>query len=165
MVGGGIHQVEVMVDSWHKKLLAEIQQPCTHQIVLLSYCMDEAQLCIALQRRLKDASRFSCTVVVDRQYFLGRTARHQRPRLRELVQHGATVMLATGHQCGSYRGAMHMKAVAINDDVVYVGSCNWTFSALANQEMCFRLQGRAAEQIQQVVSDVVKTAQLLKGDQ
>ena len=153
-----------MVDSWHKKLLAEIQQPCTHQIVVLSYCMDEAQLCTALQSRLEDASRFSCTVVVDRQYFLGRTATHQRPRLRELMKYHATVMLAIGRQCGSYQGAMHMKAAAINDDVVYVGSCNWTFSALANQEICLRLQGPAAEQIQQVVFDVVKTAQLLQDE-
>ena len=59
--------------------------------------------------------------MVDKQYFLDRTATHQRPRSKELVEHGAVVMLASGKQCGSYRGQMHMKVAAINDDdVVFV---------------------------------------------
>ena len=157
-----LEQVEVMVDTWHQKLLAEVKQASTKKIVLLALCLDEIQLCTALQRRLDDMSRFACTVVVDRQYFLGRTAVHQRPRLKELEKRGAIVMLASGRECGSFRGAMHMKVAAINDDVVCMGSCNWTFSALANQEICLRLQGPAAEQIQQVVSDVVRTALQLK---
>ena len=158
-------QVSVLSE-WHKQLLAEVKQTSTKAVRLLSYCMDEAQLCDALQKRLGDkSSGFRCTVVVDKQYFLSRTATHQRPRLKELVKHGAVVMLASGKQCGSYRGQMHMKVAAINDDVVFVGSCNWTFSALANQEICLRLQGPAAQEIQKVVSDVVKTAVLLRDDQ
>ena len=56
----------------------------------------------------------------------------------------------------------YMKVAAINDDVAFMGSCNWTFSSLANQEICLRLQGHAAQQIHEVVFDVVKTAALLK---
>ena len=154
-------QVSVFSE-WHKQLLAEVELASTQKLVILSYCMDEIQLCTALQKKLKPPSKFQCTVVVDRQYFLGRTATHQRPRLHELKEHGATVMLATGSKCGNYQGAMHMKVAAINDDVAFVGSCNWTFSSLANQEICLRLQGHAVQQIHEVVFDVVKTAVLLK---
>ena len=55
-----------------------------------------------------------------------------------------------------------MKVAAINDDVVFMGSCNWTFSALANQEICLRLQALAAQQIHEVVADVLETALLLR---
>ena len=81
-------------------------------------------------------------MVVDKEQFSQKSSKLQEVKLRDLKRLGASVILAQGVAgAGKYAGAMHSKAVVLDDAVAFAGSANLTRKARRNHELVFRLSG------------------------
>lgn len=126
--------------SWLTKAIAEVQ--VSSEVVLASMQFDEPLLHAVLLRRLEDKKRgrFSCRVLVDKEKHDDNSCYFQNGRLKSLKAAGAEVFTSTGRP-GSKRGHMHIKALVIDSEVAYVGSCNFTLASKHSFELMLRLTG------------------------
>lgn len=84
-------------------------------------------------------------VLVDRRANREAPPEQQRQRLVELDDKGAHVYLCSGR--GRW-GRLHMKTVAVDRRVTYIGSANYTGKSKDNLEMVVRLTGSPAAAVQ-----------------
>ena len=157
--------VEVFSDaSWFDALLAEMRHASTVRVA--TYVFDDPQVARELARRLrgKQSSNFACKIIVDRAYYESRKAVHQRPRLRELQDLGAEVLLSDGHDGsqifghGARKGIMHYKAVVFDHRVAFTGGANLTMAARANRELVFCMRGPPVTAIESAIMDAESAA-------
>lgn len=143
-------------NSWRPRALAEVQ--AASQVVVASFVMDDPQLTTALCRRLNGRAPFSCSILVDAEYFDKLSAPHQRPRLVELKRAGARVFLCQGNDGrpefgpNGRPGCYHPKALLIDQRVCYTGSGNFTKASKVNEEWMFRMVGPPV----QAMSDAIQ---------
>ena len=136
--------VDVISDgSWLSKAIDEIRDSA--DVMLMSYVYDSPDLQNAFLRRLRGTSPFKLTVLVDKENFDQRSAVHQRPRLRDLHNEGATIFTVSGD--GRF-GSLHAKCLLIDRRIAYQGSANFTLSAQSNLELMTRLVGPPAREIE-----------------
>ena len=107
---------------------------------------DEDSLQTLFLRRLNDRYRFALDVLVDDGDYLSNTCRHQRTRLLALRRAGARVFVCSGASPAharrrGFRGAFHMKELAIDQRVVFTGSANLTNNSHRNAELHLKLVG------------------------
>ena len=127
--------------------------------------MDDPACCQGFARWLRAHRHGSCEIVVDKSHFEAKTSRYQRPRLLELKQQGARVVLGEGfdttHLFGpsGKKGIMHMKGVIIDGRVAFTGGGNLTKAARGNRELFFRITGPQVAQIAQGVSAALRSGE------
>ena len=93
-------------------------------------------------------------MVIDRAYTLSCKTKECMPRLQELEAHGVVVRLASGHSAKQHysavgrtyngRGIVHGKVVHTEMESI-VGSCNWTTSSRANEEVSLHVRLNGVE--------------------
>ena len=115
----------------------------SHEVVLTAYTFDVAAVVEALS---KAASRgVQVKVYVDRDHALRGTTMNMPARLSELVDAGVEVRLCRGAKGGS--GIQHSKTLQC-DQILIIGSTNWTNSSQSNQEVsvayCMNAEGLRA---------------------
>ena len=114
-----------------------------------SYVFDDPATKSLLLQRLRGGVPFDCRIVVDKDVYLSKSSRGQAACLRELQAAGAKVFLAHGRVDAARRvfgptakaGSVHVKAVAIDGQVVYSGGANCTRQARCNRELVYRIVG------------------------
>ena len=106
-----------------------------------------------LRRLGEGGSTFALEVLVDREAFVTRGARRQRPRLNELRRAGAQVYLCRGTPP---LGAFHVKAAVLDRRVCFTGSANFTEKSLDNCELTMRIVGPQ-------VTDILETVGAARG--
>ena len=103
----------------------------SHEVVLTAYTFDVAALVEALGNA---ASRgVQVKVYVDRNHSLMGKAMNKPARLSELNETGVEVRLCRGAKGSS--GIQHSKTTLQCDQILIVGSTNWTNSSQSNQEV------------------------------
>lgn len=112
------------------------------------YVYDNTALTDLLVRRLSNQrDPLEAVVLVDREQYLERTTRGERPSLDRLQRANAEVLLCRGTPP---LGAFHLKALVADRRTAFVGSANLTNKSFSNTELLLRLRGPP-------VADVLKT--------
>ena len=127
--GSGRDIAEIGSKQTLKFALRMINQ-ASHEVVLTAYTFDVAAVVEALGNA---ASRgVQVKVYVDRDHALRGTTMNMPARLSELVDAGVEVRLCRGAKGGS--GIQHSKILQC-DQILIIGSTNWTNSFQSNQEV------------------------------
>ena len=127
---------------WYRQMLEGMHM--AREVIVASYMFDHGAVHAELLKRLQGRGAFELQVLVDREAFLERTARRQRPRLELLRRAAGDVYLCRGTPP---LGRFHMKAVIIDRRTVFTGSANITEKSQENTELTLRMTGPPAMDI------------------
>ena len=151
-------KVEVLsLTSWWQRLVEELDSAT--EVTLGSFVLDHSGLVAALLQGLQRRG-LALTVLVDKEAFEERTARHQRPRLQTLRQAGAQIYICRG---SPPLGRFHVKAVCLDRRVVYTGSANFTDKSTSNTELVMRLLGPPVLDVRQLLEEARACGKLWDG--
>ena len=131
---------------WHSRAVHDITQ-ASSSVLVASYMYDHPMVHKALLRQLGAIAGFKCGVFVDKQQYQQSGSQRMGQMLRALRNAGADVFLCVGsnHQekfgQPGHIGSMHMKALLVDNTVVYHGSANFTWSSEKNFELVMRMVG------------------------
>ena len=110
--------------------------------------------------RLQGRAPFSLRLYLDAEMFAGRVPHFQRPRVRELFEAGAKVLLCRGLK---NQGAFHCKGIVVDRRFLYTGSANATHKSHCNEEFCFRITGPTVSQVLERLSTHLQKGKLWNG--
>ena len=113
-----------------QKLALHLISRAVHDVVLTAFTFDLAVLVEALGNAATRGVRVK--VYVDRSHALSGTTQNMPARLSALMETGVEVRLCRGANNGS--GIQHSKTLQC-DQMVIIGSTNWTNSSRSNQEI------------------------------
>ena len=121
---------------------------------------DNPALQKVLLKRLTGRAPFSLRLYLDAEMFAGRVPHFQRPRVRELFEAGAKVLLCRGLK---NQGDFHCKGIVVDRRFLYTGSANATHKSHCNEEFCFRITGPTVSQVLERLSTHLQKGKLWNG--
>ena len=127
---GGGTLVSVMSSKQAQKMGAYLIGKALFRIVLTCFTFDLAVITEALGAAAQRG--VDTTVIADRSHTLTGQTKAMVDRFAELAANGVKVLLSRG--VTGLSGIQHSKTV-LADEHLLVGSCNWTTSSRANQEL------------------------------